>query len=114
MIFNAISAASGGGGGAKIATGSYVGTGTYGSSNPCSLTFDFEPKLLFISNLGTVCPQNIFVQYGVQIAVGCVTDIRRYDIYLTWDGTTVSWYSEDHAIYQLNGKDFKYKWFAIG
>ena len=37
MIFNAISAASGGGG-AKIATGSYVGTGTYGSSNPCSLT----------------------------------------------------------------------------
>lgn len=23
----------------RIATGSYVGTGTYGSSNPCSLTF---------------------------------------------------------------------------
>lgn len=26
-------------GAAKIATGSYVGTGTYGASNPCSLTF---------------------------------------------------------------------------
>ena len=25
--------------GVKIATGSYVGTGTYGASNPCSLTF---------------------------------------------------------------------------
>lgn len=24
---------------AKIQTGSYVGTGTYGSSNPCTLTF---------------------------------------------------------------------------
>ena len=26
-------------GGAKIQTGSYVGTGTYGQDNPCSLTF---------------------------------------------------------------------------
>lgn len=39
-------------GGAKIQTGSYTGTGTYGSSNPCSLTFDFVPQLftLFSSN----------------------------------------------------------------
>lgn len=51
MIFNAISAASGGGG-AKIATGSYVGTGTYGSSNPCSLTFDFEPLVVWIYAYG--------------------------------------------------------------
>ena len=28
----------------KIQTGSYVGTGTYGADNPCSLTFDFAPK----------------------------------------------------------------------
>ena len=33
---------------AKIATGSYTGTGTYGSSNKNSLTFDFEPKLLVV------------------------------------------------------------------
>ena len=29
---------------AKIQTGSYVGTGTYGADNPCSLTFDFTPN----------------------------------------------------------------------
>ena len=29
-------------GAARIQTGSYVGTGTYGASNPCSLTFDFD------------------------------------------------------------------------
>lgn len=45
------------GGGARIEVGSYVGTGTYGSSNPNSLTFGFEPKivkLLFrtITNVG--------------------------------------------------------------
>ena len=34
---------------AKIQTGSYVGTGTYGASNPCSLTFDFEPKIVICS-----------------------------------------------------------------
>ena len=33
---------------AKIATGSYVGTGTYGASNPCSLTFDFVPRFVLI------------------------------------------------------------------
>ena len=27
---------------AKIQTGSYVGTGTYGANNPCSLTFKIE------------------------------------------------------------------------
>ena len=34
----------------KIQTGSYVGTGTYGASNPCSLTFNFVPKLLIFFN----------------------------------------------------------------
>lgn len=35
---------------AQIQTGSYVGTGTYGENNPCSLTFDFVPKLLIFFN----------------------------------------------------------------
>ena len=35
---------------AKIQTGSYVGTGTYGADNPCSLTFDFEPHYIIVAN----------------------------------------------------------------
>lgn len=35
-------------GGVHIETGSYVGTGKYGKSNPNRLTFDFDPKLLLI------------------------------------------------------------------
>ncbi len=38
--------------GAKIAFGTYNGTGTYGSANPTSLTFDFEPKLLWVTKNG--------------------------------------------------------------
>lgn len=32
----------------KIATGSYTGAGKFGESNPNTLTFDFEPKLLLV------------------------------------------------------------------
>lgn len=32
----------------RMATGSYVGSDTYGADNPNSLTFDFEPKLLLV------------------------------------------------------------------
>ena len=39
QVFSAISTALDGK--ARIQTGSYVGTGTYGASNPCSLTFLF-------------------------------------------------------------------------
>ena len=35
-------------GAVQIATGSYVGTGTYGADHPCSLTFDFVPKEVII------------------------------------------------------------------
>ena len=35
---------------AKIQTGSYVGTGTYGANNPCRLTFNIKPKIGFIQS----------------------------------------------------------------
>ena len=38
---------------ARIQIGSYIGTGTYGSKNPCSLTFDFTPSLVIIYNKNT-------------------------------------------------------------
>ena len=37
-----------GAGVAKVATGSYTGTGVYGASNPNSLTFAFVPKVVMI------------------------------------------------------------------
>ena len=33
---------------AQFASGSYEGTGTYGVDNPCTLTFDFAPKMVFM------------------------------------------------------------------
>lgn len=39
--------------GVQISTGSYVGTHTYGESNPNSLTFEFEPKFVLIFSGGS-------------------------------------------------------------
>ena len=44
---------------ARFQMGSYVGTGTYGNKNPCSLTFDFVPKVVYISQ-----PTYITVNYN--------------------------------------------------
>ncbi len=41
-------------GACKIQTGSYTGTGTYGSANPCKLTFDFVPRLLLFFHSGVL------------------------------------------------------------
>lgn len=38
--------------GVKFACGTYTGTGTSGSSNPCSITLGFEPKLLIVDDIG--------------------------------------------------------------
>lgn len=86
--------------GTKIATGSYVGTGTYGSSNPCSLTFDFEPKLIIISGLGNKTLDYAKV-YGFAIISGyggfaSITSgyMRGYiGVFASVNGNTCTWYS---------------------
>ena len=37
----------------QIATGSYVGTGTYGQSNPTVINCGFKPKYVYVYNLAT-------------------------------------------------------------
>ena len=53
--------------GPKIATGSYTGTGTYGVSNPNSLTFDFVPK--FVIMLGYIYSSGYWTQYPTQVTM---------------------------------------------
>ena len=40
----------------KIETGSYVGTGTYGSGNPNTLTFRFEPHVVIVAGMSNSNP----------------------------------------------------------
>ena len=82
----------------KIATGSYVGTGTYGSANPNSLTFDFEPKIVFLSVDSSA---SVFSQTGFMFFIRNQSGSPSWYFYnvayvgrtITWSGNTLSWYT---------------------
>lgn len=108
----------------RIATGSYTGTGTYGASNPNSLTFDFEPKAIFMwaVNNGIRLPNTLAATtYIAAIPANNVYYYGGFDypgqtrgqIKRSIDGKTITWYSTD-AGYQLNSSAFTYYYLAIG
>lgn len=108
----------------KIATGSYVGTGKYGSSNPNSLTFDFEPKFVFL--FSNYASGNAKAANGFVLMIGGVSiPVNKEDFNnvigamwtISWLGNSVSWYSTDSAVAQANSsEDYNknYVYFAIG
>lgn len=116
---------------AKIQTGSYVGTGTYGSANPCSLTFDFEPKIVIIHSTGvttnvpslsTLTNTSTPLFYPGVLVWGITTSVRR-DAYasISWvcsyADNTVTWYATGTgagASDQFNSSGTTYYMTAIG
>ena len=111
--------------GAKIEVGSYVGTGTYGSSNPKELSFMFEPKLVLVgmiksSNNITQAPfsptsngwQSCFIWVKGQTQV----HVNSYTLTLTLlsEGKTLSFYSTKTGGAQCNDSGGTYIYLAIG
>lgn len=103
--------------GTKIATGSYTGTGTNGSSNPNSLTFAFPPKLVFVGfknpggNSGT---SMIFMHGSTVYASGAMPyGTSVISVNYKFVGNTVSWYADDYAK-QNNVSNKTYYYVAIG
>ena len=102
--------------GVKIATGSYVGTGTYGASNPNSLTFEFEPKFVFVSKQSSYSAGygqwlNCYIWIpGVTGIPVNNTSNSKFDV----NGNTLSWYSTNDADTQLNSNNTEYVYYAIG
>ena len=99
------------GGVVRIATGSYTGTGTYGSRNPNSLTFDFEPKVVFICSGGNVLGEAMIRGASYQMTQESNTMGSNT---LTWSGNSLSWYSERNANHQYNSSGMTYYYIAIG
>lgn len=108
----------------KIQTGTYTGTGAYGSTYPTSLTFNFTPKLVLIFDTTGLFsqPQNgqtYYVSYGMILwAPGISKDIvssypDKYRYY-TLTGNKFSWYADGpNANCQLNANR-TYRWVAFG
>ena len=96
---------------ARVQVLSYVGTGTYGESNPNSLTFDFVPKVIMVrdNDKGT---RFLGAIYGMEFAVVKYSDGSF--VSMIWNKKTVSWYSTDDPYYQMNSNGTKYYAVAIG
>lgn len=96
----------------KIETGSYVGTGTYGSSNPNSLTFAFVPKVVFIyPEEPSQNASGVVAVYGTIYAIDYGT---HQDISIIWADKQMSWYSSSAPIRQFNDINVNYIYVAIG
>lgn len=103
----------------RIVTGSYAGNGSYGASNPKSLTFTSPPQLILVMPAYSTNPQN-----GGFIALHGVTSLRSgglnddvttntsSQLYLTWSGNTVSWYGTA-AAQQNNTSGTTYYYLAL-
>ena len=105
----------------KIETGSYVGTGTSGSSNPNTLTFGFEPKILFVSKQD----QNLNSVGFFMLACKGVTNAQCMHAAQNtapqgpfcarnWSENSVSWYNTSGSTEQLNMNNETYFYVAIG
>lgn len=103
----------------SIETGSYVGTGTYGSGNPNTLTFRFEPKFVHIQagNIGKEDSSGFKFAFfvlgtkGFSIGPGSANEL--YNLNAKFDGNTLSWYL-GNAAQQLNTKNANYFFIALG
>ena len=113
---------------AKIATGSYVGTGTYGESNPNTLTFDFAPKLLWFVAYYTPSTNQVsqFISCYILSSDALTTTMSKYQFTgnnshadysyasKSSDGKTFSWYNTEGYDQQFNTQGIKYYWLILG
>lgn len=115
----------------RVAFGSYVGTGTYGETNPNTLTFNFPPKVIMFHGkmrdaknttgnypLFALCDSGSYM-----CSIG--NNTNTYGV-MSVSGNTVSWYTtntydanyEEYAplvpYSQMNGAGETYYYVAIG
>lgn len=96
---------------ARVQVVSYVGTGTYGSGNPNSLTFDFVPKAVFLFSADTY--NKCFVAYGDTTGFVFDTDANII-LHVSWNGKNISWFNTNNELRQHNKSGYKYRAIAIG
>lgn len=107
-------------GGARILTGSYIGSGTNGPDNPTSLSFSALPKFLYIkdtsdSYAGFFLPNVLTTSYANYAYQGFSENmgLQAANNYAKRSGLTLSWYSGYSVMYQLNSSGVTYRYFAI-
>lgn len=102
-----------GGGGVRIQSGSYTGTGAVGEANPNTLTFGFEPKLVVIHHVDSSAQAARFIRGSLSSVTFMTSSVIGAAI-VSWSGNGVSWYATANVNYQLNTAGSTYFYHAIG
>lgn len=105
--------------GVQIATGSYIGTGTYGADNPNSLTFDFDPRIIAIGYLNSGGRNGSIVVISDEINTSVVSNSSATNqlgdsITMKKNVNGISWWSTSNAVDQGNMSGKEYFYLAIG
>lgn len=106
---------------ARIQAGSYVGTGTYGADNPCTLTFDFSPKVVIINAedpyynvfLAPILIKGLTYIYYITSYYTANDAIKHESLHPTWGNNFVNWYGRSETS-QMNWNNITYNYIAIG
>lgn len=106
----------------RVETGSYVGTGTYGSSNPNTLTFGFVPQLVIVCKKnGFLTPSDggynqsfLWVARQFVLSIYAINSISSVQI--SAKGNTLSWNADSPygPERQCNISGQEYNYIAIG
>lgn len=98
----------------KIATGSYTGTGTYGSTGFNSIHLGFAAKLAIIyeNRVGTSFTDTLQAIIANRGATGGW--MQKVGVRVTFNDSGLVWYSTQSADYQCNTSGQSYVYFAIG
>ena len=98
----------------RAGTITYTGTGTYGSGNPCSLTFDHVPIHVWIHS-DNDDGYTIDADFGVGdtsftrvSSKGTSSAIRQNSLSWSEDSLTATWYSSTNASAQCNANGAEY------
>lgn len=100
-------------------TGSYVGTGDYGSDNPNSLTFDDGelPNIIVVTaqnrNFITLAVLFPYAGRGITFNDSDGNGSPAYRLEVAISGKTVSWYSPKSAALQANNYNITFVWHAL-
>lgn len=115
----------------QIESGSYMGTGTYGESNPNSLTFFRKPSAVIIfsndmsngrlNTLSLVNPMTVAaaLYYGAN-SNGYISGVDGGIVQVEWTDTGVKWYTlvspstNKHTLSQMNAIGIKYHYLILG
>lgn len=96
-------------GNCRIESKTYTGTGTYGSSNKTTVTFDATPLIVFVGGFrgSYMClfPGHTYAKLVFASA--------EYDNRVSWNGNSVSWYSSQSAGNQFNASETTYYVIAL-